>query len=304
MGTWRRTLKYQSFLNTACALVYMRESMLTLRVGDDSIIFEAEKEEKYKESKEDKVSSIILDDELLEIELAYLQEVNPNQFLLSLEENSDAKGDLEEIERLIKEADCKESFKSVEDSLTRRVVPADSTSTYEKSQSDGNLSLQAISTLCEPDVHVLDDYLKNPLKENKAVKDCINFEDAHLSFLETIMENDVAVQEEDRGSLEEKGDPKTLNGDNHNSSIESHMLDQEEMSIKSKRTKPRAIVSTTFEVFTFKTPYSVTTKKAIKKDKKGRETMGQKKREWRKISMVKGKSIKLKKSLQEREWKN
>nr|KAJ0215655.1 hypothetical protein LSAT_V11C300147980 [Lactuca sativa] len=251
----------------------MRESTLTLTVGDDLVIFEAEKKEKHKESKEDKVSSIILDDELLERELAYLQEVNPNQFLLSLEENSDAEGDLEEIERLMKEADCKERLKSVEDSLTRRVVPADSTSTCEKSQSDGNLNLQAISTLREPDVHVLHVYLKNPLKENKAIKDLINFEDAHLAFLETILVNDAAVQEEDRGSLEDKGDPKTLNGDNHNSSIESHMLDQEEMSIKRKRTKPRAIVSTTCEVFTFKAPYFVTTKKSIKKDKKGRETM-------------------------------
>nr|KAJ0216181.1 hypothetical protein LSAT_V11C300152300 [Lactuca sativa] len=193
------------FLNTACALVDMRESTLTLRVGDDSVIFEAEKKEKHKESTEDKVSLIILDDELLQRELAYLQETNPNQFLLSLEENSDAKGDLEEIERLIKEADCKESLKSVEDSLTRRVVPADSTSTYKKSQSDGNFSLQAISTLCEPDVHVLHDYLKNPLKENKVVKDRINFEDAHLAFIETIVENDAAVQEEDRGSLKDKG---------------------------------------------------------------------------------------------------
>ena len=58
---------------------------------------------------------------MLEREHAYLQEINPNQFLSSLDENSNAKGDLEEIERLIKEADCKESFKNVEDSLTRRV---------------------------------------------------------------------------------------------------------------------------------------------------------------------------------------
>nr|KAJ0211087.1 hypothetical protein LSAT_V11C400203740 [Lactuca sativa] len=193
------------FLNTACALVDMRESTLALRVGDDSVIFEAEKKEKHKESKEDKVSLIILDDELLERELAYMQKINPTHFLLSLEENSDAKGELEEIETLIKEADCKESLKSVEDSLTRRVVPADSTSSYEKSQSDGSFSLQAITTLCEPDVHIFHDYLKNPLKKNKVVKDCINFEDAHLSFLETIVENYAAVQEEDRGSLEDKG---------------------------------------------------------------------------------------------------
>nr|KAJ0208440.1 hypothetical protein LSAT_V11C500246240 [Lactuca sativa] len=107
------------FLNTACALVDMRDSTLTLRVGDDSVIFEAEKKEKHKEAKEDNVPSIILDDELLERELAYLQEINPSQFLSSLDENSDANGDLEEIERLIKEADHKQSFKSVENPLTR-----------------------------------------------------------------------------------------------------------------------------------------------------------------------------------------
>nr|KAJ0207013.1 hypothetical protein LSAT_V11C500254800 [Lactuca sativa] len=276
------------FFNTACALVDMCESMLTLRVGDDLVIFEVEKKKKPKESKEDKVSLMILDDEVLERELAYLQEDNPNQFLLSLEENSDAKGDLEEIERLIKEADCKESLTSVEDSLTHRVVSANSTSTCESSQSNGNDNLQAIRTLCEPDVHVLHDYLKNPLKKNKTVKYCVNFEDAHLSFLEAVVEDDAAVQEEDRGSLEDKGDLKTFNGDNHNSSIESHMLDQEEMSIKSKRTKPRAIVSTSCEDFTFKVPYSVTTKEAIKKDKKGRETIKREKEEVEKNKHGKG----------------
>nr|KAJ0203266.1 hypothetical protein LSAT_V11C500246230 [Lactuca sativa] len=168
-------------------------------------------------------------------ELAYLQEINPNQFLSSLDENSNAKGDLEEIERLIKDADHKESFR------------------------------KAINTLCEPDVQFLHDYLKNPLKENKVVKDHINFEDAHLGFLETVIENNVAVQDEDRGSLGDKGDPKTLNGEDHNPPIGTHMLDQERMSIKNKRTKPRASVSTTFDVLTFKTLYS------IKKDEEGRE---------------------------------
>nr|KAJ0218525.1 hypothetical protein LSAT_V11C300107740 [Lactuca sativa] len=196
------------FLNTACALVDMRESTLTLRVRDDSK------------------------------ELAYLREVNPNQFLLSLEEKSDAEGDLEEIERLMKEADCKESLKRVEDFLTRRVASADSTSTCGKSQTNGNLGLQAISTLREPVVDVLHDYLKNSLKENKSIKDLINFEEAHLDFLDAIVVNDAAIQEEDRGSLEDKRYLKILNADNHNSFVESYMLDQKEMSIKSKRTKP------------------------------------------------------------------
>nr|KAJ0199783.1 hypothetical protein LSAT_V11C600305920 [Lactuca sativa] len=77
-----------------------------------------------------------------------------------------------------------------------------------------------------------------------------------------------------------------------NSSIESHMLDQEEMSIKSKRTKPRAIVSTTFEVFTFKTPYSLMTKNAVKKDKQGRKTMEREKEGVEKNKHCKGKKRK------------
>ncbi|KAL7602379.1 uncharacterized protein LOC111910515 [Lactuca sativa] len=196
------------FLNTACALIDMHESTLTLRVGDDSVIFKAAEKDKHIESIEDKVSSIDLEDELLEKELTCLHEINPN-------------------------------------------------------------------------VHVLPDYVENLLEESKVVKDFVNFENAHLACLETIVLNDEAAQEEDKESLEDKGDTKTWNNDNHKSFIESHIA----MSTKSKRTKPRALVFTTFEVFTFKTPDSLIcdkseeeivpssddemmTEKAIEEDKK------------------------------------
>ncbi|XP_023763338.1 uncharacterized protein LOC111911826 [Lactuca sativa] len=82
------------FLNTACALVDVCESTLTLRVGNDSVVFKAKQEKKHEETKEDKVFSIDLDDEVLERELALLQEENRNQFLLSSKENFDAERDL------------------------------------------------------------------------------------------------------------------------------------------------------------------------------------------------------------------
>ena len=102
-------------------------------------------------------------------------------------------------------------------------------------------------------MHVFPDYVENLLEESKVVKDFVNFESAHLACLETIVLNDEAAQEEDKESLEDKGDTKTWNNDNHNSFIESYIA----MSAKSKRTKPRVLVSTMFEVLTFKTPDSL-----------------------------------------------
>ena len=67
------------------------------------------------------------------------------------------------------------------------------------------------------------------------------------------MQYDEVVQDENKESLGDKGDTKTWNNDNHNSFIESYIA----MSAKSKRTKPRVLVSTMFEVLTFKTPDSL-----------------------------------------------
>ncbi|XP_023751324.1 uncharacterized protein LOC111899699 [Lactuca sativa] len=54
------------FLNTACVMVDMHESTLTLRVGDDSVTFFTNQEKEQEKSIEDKTSSIELADELLE----------------------------------------------------------------------------------------------------------------------------------------------------------------------------------------------------------------------------------------------
>nr|KAJ0191417.1 hypothetical protein LSAT_V11C800433220 [Lactuca sativa] len=87
------------FLNTACAVVDMRESTHTLRVVDDLVTFVTNQEKEHKKSIEDKTSSMELSDELLEKELALLQEDNSKQY--SLDEEFDAQGDLRELERLL-----------------------------------------------------------------------------------------------------------------------------------------------------------------------------------------------------------
>ncbi|XP_023768574.1 uncharacterized protein LOC111917152 [Lactuca sativa] len=218
------------FLNTVCALLDMSESMLTLRVGDESVIFKAEQKDTQEGSREEKVSLLDLDDELLEKELAYLQESNPNQFFLSLEDTSNAKGDVEEIERLIREADYQESIRS------------------------------PISALVESDAQLIPDPFENLLEENEDIEDVINIGNAHLAFLEVVMGGDEIVQEKNEGISEDE---------NHNYPIESQMLDQEEVLTKRKRTKPRAIVSTMFEVLTFTTPDPLMNKKT---SKEGMET--------------------------------
>nr|KAJ0216242.1 hypothetical protein LSAT_V11C300129570 [Lactuca sativa] len=212
--------------------------------------------DKHIESREDKVSSMDLDDELLEKELAFLQESNPNHFILHLEENYDAERDLEEIERLIEEADYQETIKIVGSSPTRRVAPIDSMSPEEKSRFDEGFGLKTMNTPSGPDVHILLDQMENLIEESKVVQDLSNFENAHLAYLHIIVQYDEAIQDNKKENLEDKENTKSWNNDEHNSSIDSHMPNQEAMSTTITRTKPRALVSTTFEVFTFKPPYS------------------------------------------------
>ena len=113
-------------------------------------------------------------------------------------------------------------------------------------------------------MQLLPDHFENFLEENEVIEDFINFGNAYLALLETIMGGDEVVQEKNKVSLEDKGDPKACNDDSHHSSIESPMLDQEEVLTKRKRTKPHAIVSTMFEVLTFTTPYPLMNKKTSK----------------------------------------
>ena len=97
----------RSFLNTACALIDVCESTLTLRVGDDSAIFRVVPEAKQEEEGKEEISIFYLDDEILQKELALLQEEDPSKFLLPSGEDGDANKDLEEIEKLLEGADSK-----------------------------------------------------------------------------------------------------------------------------------------------------------------------------------------------------
>nr|KAJ0209222.1 hypothetical protein LSAT_V11C400203140 [Lactuca sativa] len=182
------------------------------------------------ESREYKVSLMDLDDELLEKELAFLQESNPNQFILHLEEKFDAEKDLKEMERLIEEADYQETIKIVGTSPTRRVAPTDSTSPEEKSRFDEGFGRKTMNTPSGPDVHILVDQKENPLEESKVVKNLNNFENAHLACLDIIVQYDEVVQDDKKESLEDKENTKAWNNDDHKSSIDSHTPDQEAMS--------------------------------------------------------------------------
>ncbi|XP_023755199.1 uncharacterized protein LOC111903679 [Lactuca sativa] len=109
----------RAFLNTACAFVDVCESTLTLWVGDESEVFKATQDIKQEETRKEEVSSIDLDDELLEKDLALLKEENPIKFLLSSGENFDAEKDLEEIENLLEESDLDNGSPAAEGKIVK-----------------------------------------------------------------------------------------------------------------------------------------------------------------------------------------
>nr|KAJ0224253.1 hypothetical protein LSAT_V11C100041200 [Lactuca sativa] len=75
------------FLNTACAIVDVRESRLTLHVGDESVTFGINQEMKQSSCSEDNISLMNLDDEL----------------------------DLQELEKLLEESEGDEDISGSED---------------------------------------------------------------------------------------------------------------------------------------------------------------------------------------------
>ncbi|XP_023734608.1 uncharacterized protein LOC111882477 [Lactuca sativa] len=76
------------FLNTASAIVDMRDSKLTLRVGDESITFGVDQAMKYARSSDDTAFSIDMFEELLED----WNEDEPNKYTVTFEEEFDADG--------------------------------------------------------------------------------------------------------------------------------------------------------------------------------------------------------------------
>ncbi|KAL7594296.1 hypothetical protein Lser_V15G28541 [Lactuca serriola] len=89
------------FLNTASAIIDMRDSKLTLRVGDESVAFGVDQAMKHARSSDDTAFSIDMLEELLED----WKEEKPSKSTVSFEEGFDAERDLMELERLLEEAE-------------------------------------------------------------------------------------------------------------------------------------------------------------------------------------------------------
>ena len=189
-------------MNIACAIVDVCESTLTLRVGNDSVVFKAEQEKKNEGMKNGEISLVDLDDEVLERKLALLQEENPNKFLLPSEGNFDVEEDLKEIERLLEEAESKETTKIVETSQTRRVASTDSTSPIENLTNHEDLILLLTRSLSNFDIHTSPDPLESPIEEAGIVEN-FNFQHAQLAYLDTIIKEE-AIQLDVRVILGEK----------------------------------------------------------------------------------------------------
>nr|KAJ0208559.1 hypothetical protein LSAT_V11C500241780 [Lactuca sativa] len=96
------------------------------------------------------------------------------------------------------------------------------------------------------------------LEESEVNRDLSSFEETNSSCLDKNLQYDEANQDDKKESLEEEN-TKAWNNNKHNSSIGLHMIDQKVKETKPttiKRTKPRALVSTTFKVLIFKPPDS------------------------------------------------
>ncbi|XP_052621826.1 uncharacterized protein LOC128127384 [Lactuca sativa] len=149
------------FLNTACALIDVCESTLTLRVGDESAVFKAISEVKQQETRKGEVSSIDLDDEILQKELALLQEEDPSKFLLSSGGNDDVEKDLEEIEKMLKGTDSENTVECDEFAPPRRVKSTYSTSPDENLRNLNYLDLTVTSPLPDLDMNIFPNSLED-----------------------------------------------------------------------------------------------------------------------------------------------
>ncbi|XP_023770776.1 uncharacterized protein LOC111919451 [Lactuca sativa] len=116
------------FLNTASAIVDMRDSKLTLQVGDESVTFGVDQAMKYARFSDDTTFSVDMLEELME----EWEEDKSNNFSTAFKDDFDAERDIREIERLLEEAGYDELLRDAEDS-TRRVRYTDSTSPLKKS---------------------------------------------------------------------------------------------------------------------------------------------------------------------------
>ncbi|XP_023733094.1 uncharacterized protein LOC111880913 [Lactuca sativa] len=117
------------FLNTVSAIVDMRDSKLTLWVGDDSITFGVDQAMKHARNSDDTAFSIDMFDELMEA----CDNEDPNKSTTIFDEEFDVEKDLLEIERLLEEAEYEELVKNY-DQATRRVDPIYLLSPFEETK--------------------------------------------------------------------------------------------------------------------------------------------------------------------------
>ena len=154
------------FLNTASAIVDMRESKLTLWVGDESITFGFDKAMKNSKYSDDTAFLVDNLDELME----EWKEDNSNEQAIALEDNFDAERDLKEIERMLEESEYEEIIRGSENS-TRWVGDTNSTSPSGKSQSDENDCVDSMSPLSRLDVFSV----KNTKLELKTLREHLEY---------------------------------------------------------------------------------------------------------------------------------
>ncbi|KAL7608491.1 hypothetical protein Lser_V15G14257 [Lactuca serriola] len=102
------------FLNMTSAIVHMRDSKLTLRVGDDSATFGVDQAMKHARNSDDMAFSIDMLDELIEE-----GEDEDSSKTTIFDEEFDAEKDLMEIERLLEEDGYEEILKQSEISTRR-----------------------------------------------------------------------------------------------------------------------------------------------------------------------------------------
>ncbi|XP_023768804.1 uncharacterized protein LOC111917346 [Lactuca sativa] len=108
----------RSFLNTASAIVHMRDSKLTLRVRDDSVTFGVDQAMKHARNSDHMAFSIDMFDELME----ECDNEDPNKSTIR-DEELDAEKYLLEIERMLEEVEYEELVKKSEKATRRDAKP-------------------------------------------------------------------------------------------------------------------------------------------------------------------------------------
>ncbi|XP_023770931.1 uncharacterized protein LOC111919590 [Lactuca sativa] len=100
------------FLNTVSAIVDMRDSELTLQVGDESVTIGVDQAMKHARVSDDTTFSVDMLEELME----EWKEDKSNNFSTAFTDDFDAERGIREIERLLEEAEYDEILRDVEDS--------------------------------------------------------------------------------------------------------------------------------------------------------------------------------------------